>query len=185
MKYFRTFYSREVYNPSLRLKKLKTTARSIFTHRHWVEAVWPTGGDGSLVKNYFLTNFDLISILRQAGSTLSNKKAAFILLHSLTGQWRWLHCWWETLQQCLWSMSWYLSVCRSENIYMLRKKFNTCLSAGVRPWSAWRILICFTTVDFPLPPLRRSSWAGFDVFDVLRRVQDCLKKAQDDLSVFC
>ena len=28
----------------------------------------------------------------------------------------------------------------------------TCLSAGVRPCSACRILICFTTVDFPLPP---------------------------------
>ena len=34
----------------------------------------------------------------------------------------------------------------------MRKIQNTCLSAGVRPWSPCRILICFTTVDFPLPP---------------------------------
>ena len=37
-------------------------------------------------------------------------------------------------------------------VMMMRKVQITCLSAGVSPWSPCRILICFTTVDFPLPP---------------------------------
>ena len=37
---------------------------------------------------------------------------------------------------------------------------NTCLSAGVRPWSPCRILICFTTVDFPLPPFNEENWCS-------------------------